>query len=459
MMAIVLWQTSDTLTESVSRQRAATEDAVLELVSRISRTALLTEEFSELKFYFSDVQRDPGVHRLLLSNAKGLVVGSADIVDLGQPMPEFLEVTDLTWRIKVIENATGTLGKLAIQFSTSDIRQAQADARRVGILLAAIGMTIIAIIGVVIGYLLTRRLDLLSLAATRMSEGDLSARVNFSGNDEVASVGRVFDEMAERLAKERNAMQRLTEELDARVIARTAELEAANKELEAFSYSISHDLRTPLRAICGFSQAMLDDYSGLLDDTGRDYLQRVCAGAQHMGILIDDMLKLAQVTRAKLDFKSVDLSELANVIVGQLCQIDEHRKVRIVIADGLQAYGDPGLLRAVLENLLGNAWKYTSRTENACITFDTVNHENGVAFRISDNGVGFDMKFADKLFGAFERLHYDDEFEGTGIGLATVARIINRHQGKIWAESEPGLGASFYFRLGAENEKYTLRSA
>lgn len=256
---------------------------------------------------------------------------------------------------------------------------------------------------------------------------------------------RVAAELERKAVTDR--LRELNASLEQRVMQRTAELEAANQELKAFSYSVSHDLRAPLRAIDGFSRALLEDCADLLDTTGKDYLQRVRNSAQHMGTLIDDMLKLSRVTQAALQPERVDLGSMAHAIIAQLRRQDPAREVRVDIAPGLQAMGDPGLLQVMLENLLGNAWKYTGRTAAAQIVFDVFQQGDEPVFRVSDNGAGFDPKYADKLFGAFQRLHRREEFEGTGIGLATVRRIVHRHGGRVWAEAEPDRGARFYFTL------------
>ncbi|WP_461481292.1 sensor histidine kinase [Porticoccus sp.] len=228
---------------------------------------------------------------------------------------------------------------------------------------------------------------------------------------------------------------------------RTLELMQINAELEAFSYSVSHDLRTPLRAIDGFSQALLEDYNDRLDDTGRDYLARVRGGAQRMGMLIDDLLKLSRVSRTELKIQEVDLSELASTILNELREDEPKRCVDIRIAAGLKAPCDPQLIQIALRNLLGNAWKYSSTREQTHIEFG-MRAENGEAvFFVLDQGVGFDMNYAGKLFGAFQRLHDQTEFPGTGIGLATVKRIVSRHGGRVWADSEVDKGSVFYFTL------------
>jgi two-component system, sensor histidine kinase and response regulator len=221
------------------------------------------------------------------------------------------------------------------------------------------------------------------------------------------------------------------------------ELETTNKELETFSYSVSHDLRAPLRSISGFSQALLEDYQEKLDEQGREYLHWIRASCQQMGELIDDLLQLSRLTSTKMEPRTVDLTRLATQVIDNLCRVDSARKVDVEIQPNLTAQGDERLLRVVLENLLGNAWKFTGKRENAHIEFG---RRDGV-FYVADNGAGFNMDYADQLFHPFQRLHSEDEFDGHGIGLVTVHRILHRHGGKIWAESVEGQGATFYFTV------------
>jgi len=246
-----------------------------------------------------------------------------------------------------------------------------------------------------------------------------------------------------------NAIHELNETLEQRVIQRTHELEAANKELEAFSYSVSHDLRAPLRAIDGFSLALLDDYAKNLDDEGKHYLGRVRAGSQRMAQLIDDMLKLSRITRIEFVRERVNLTKIATEISEKLREAAPERKVIFEIHKDITAYGDERLLRVALENLLGNAWKFTSKRDDTQIAFGQTAFE----YFVSDNGAGFDMAYADKLFGAFQRLHSTSDFEGTGIGLATVQRVIRRHGGAIRAESKVNEGTTFYFTLSTQGIK------
>jgi len=227
----------------------------------------------------------------------------------------------------------------------------------------------------------------------------------------------------------------------------SARLAATNKELESFSYSVSHDLRSPLRSIDGFSQALLEDYKGKLDEQGQDYLKRLRSASQKMGELIDGLLKLSRLTRSEIHQEKVDLSALAEEIATRLQETQPERRARFIIGSGLAASGDPQMLRVLLENLLGNAWKFTGKIPRAEIEFGISHNGNKKTFFVKDNGAGFDMTYANKLFGAFQRLHDTAEFPGTGIGLATVQRIINRHNGNIRAEGAVGKGATFYFTL------------
>ena len=243
----------------------------------------------------------------------------------------------------------------------------------------------------------------------------------------------------------------LNAELEVRVARRTAELERVNKNLEAFTYSVSHDLRSPLRALSGFSAALVEDYGDRLDETGCGYAGSIMAASERMAALIDDLLVLSRVSRAGVNLEPVDLSAEAGAVAGELRSRDPGRVVRFVIADGIRVSADRSLIRTVVQNLLENAWKFTAHRDGAVIEFATaVTAEDGmVCCCVRDNGAGFDPAYAAKLFQPFERLHDAAEFPGTGIGLASVARIIERHGGRTWADGAVGQGATFYFTLTA----------
>jgi PAS domain S-box-containing protein len=263
---------------------------------------------------------------------------------------------------------------------------------------------------------------------------------------QVIGVASAAMDITERIKTEQELAQ-YREHLEELVTQRTDELTRVNKELEAFSYSVSHDLRAPLRSIDGFSQILLEDYVNTLDEQGKEYLQRVRNGAQRMAQLIDDMLRLSRLTRSQLAYQVVNLSEISTEIIAALQNESPQRSVEVHIAPDLLAHGDESLLIAVLDNLISNAWKYTSKKPHTVIEIGGFADDKETTYWIKDNGAGFNMKYVDKLFGAFQRLHHIHEFEGSGIGLATVARIIHRHGGSVWAEGEENRGATFYFTL------------
>jgi len=255
-------------------------------------------------------------------------------------------------------------------------------------------------------------------------------------------------EIKERILAE-NQVRELNQTLERRVEERTTQLQSANRELDAFAYSVSHDLRSPLRAIDGFSQALEEDFAGTLDATGKDYLLRIRRGCGRMGSLIEDLLKLSRSARRPLETSELDLSAMAREIGEELQAGGSGTPTEFIVQPGLKGSGDPVLIRSVLANLLGNAFKFSSRNPQPKVEFGAALEGETVAYFVQDNGVGFDMRYVERLFGAFQRLHAAEDFPGTGIGLATVQRILARHGGAIRAESGPGQGARFTFTLGA----------
>ena len=296
------------------------------------------------------------------------------------------------------------------------------------------------------------------LTEALIGRGELLGVLNLSAAQPAAFAAEHRDiarEVADQLAiaiyqaRLHERLQQHAAELERRVQERTVQFEAANKELASFSYSVSHDLRTPLRAVEGFSRSLLEEYGATLGTGGRHYLDRIVAGAQRMGQLIEDLLRLARVAQYEMVQQVVNLSDLVRVIAADLQRSEPSRRVEFVIAPGVVATGDARLLRIALENLFGNAWKYTSKHPTARIEFGTTERDDLVVYFVRDDGAGFDMAYAQKLFGAFQRLQAEPEFEGTGVGLATVQRIMHRHGGRIWAEGAVDKGATFYFTLGS----------
>lgn len=276
---------------------------------------------------------------------------------------------------------------------------------------------------------------------------EISGKILFDAHGRPVGLQGTTRDITQRKQAEEE-IKRLNEDLERRVVERTAQLAAANKELEAFAYSVSHDLRAPLRSIDGFSKALMEDYQDRLDQTGRDYLRRVRQNSERMSELIEDMLKLSRSMRCEMKKERVDLSAMAHTVIEELKAQEKDRRVEVLIAPDIVVEGDSHLLRVVLDNLIGNAWKFTSRNkEDAHIEFGRTKADGAPVYFVKDNGAGFDMTHSEKLFYAFQRLHSNLEFPGSGVGLATVARIVKRHGGSVWAEGRLGRGAILYFTL------------
>ncbi len=305
-------------------------------------------------------------------------------------------------------------------------------------LLLISGITVIVIM--VFSYFFSRGLSQpivkLKEEVEKVGRGELYVSEVTHAGDEIGALGSSFREMVEHLRSAFNQIEQ-----------KNQQLENLNKELEAFSYSVSHDLRAPLRSIDGFSKILLEDYDDKLDDTGRDYLHRVRAATQRMGQLIDDMLTMSRITRRDMKPQIVDLSGVAGGIAGELTQREPGRRVNWRIQPGLATLGDEALLKIALSNLIENSWKFTSKKEEATIEVGSKEIDGDEVFYVGDDGAGFDMQYIHKLFTPFQRLHRAEDFTGTGIGLALVQRVINRHGGRVWAEGEEGKGATFYFTI------------
>jgi light-regulated signal transduction histidine kinase (bacteriophytochrome) len=276
----------------------------------------------------------------------------------------------------------------------------------------------------------------LEQATREVAAGNWNYKLAIASHDEIGEKSRNFDAMTHSLRMSFAQIERSNQELA-----------ALNQEIEAFSYSVSHDLRGPLRSMDGFSQALLEDYGDKLDEEAKDSLQRIRAASQRMGRLIDELLGLSRVTRAELTLKPVNLSDIAREIAESLAQQQPTRAVLWDIEEGLTVHADKALIQIAMQNLLENAWKFTGKTAKPVIRVGAIERNGKKECFVADNGVGFDMAYADRLFGAFQRLHHESEFPGTGIGLAIVQRIFRRHAGRIWVQAKPDLGATFFFQL------------
>jgi signal transduction histidine kinase len=342
---------------------------------------------------------------------------------------------------------------IGIVYIRSNVDEIVARLRRDAVLLGSV--LLVSMTGAfLVSYFARRSISdpiaaLAELANRVSTERDYSLRSTSTGQGEVGVLIASFNEMVEHIEQRDRDLRESHELLEQRVQQRTTELRTANKELEAFCYSVSHDLRSPLRAIDGFSQAILEDSAGALDAESQGHLARIRAATQRMGTLIDDLLNLSRISRAELHTEVVDMSALARTVIADLAALQPARQVDVTIEDGMSAVGDPRLLRQVLENLLGNAWKFTSRQPAARIEMTAATSDSGTTYTVKDNGAGFDPAHAGRLFGAFQRMHAMTDFPGTGVGLAIVERIVHRHGGEIKADAEVGRGATFFFTLGA----------
>ncbi|TCK18810.1 phospho-acceptor domain-containing protein [Thiogranum longum] len=448
MMAVVLWATLSYTINSSVQQIESARQVTLNIISSIARVALLYGDYDNIQGYVEELPRNPGILSAMLADDRNIIVASSDLSSIGKSLPTLKNNSDISWQVTSISNPAGVLGTLAVQFSNEETNAILRHALTRGAVIAAIGMMAIAVFSIGFGHLLTRRLGTVVHAAEQVAAGNYQVRTGLSSHDEVGQVGQAFDTMAGVIAEEKRSLSRTNEELEQRVEERTSKLQEANSEYEAFAYAVSHDLRAPLRSMNGFSDILLEDYGDKLDETATGYLQRIKNASLNMSQLIDDLLTLSRVNRAEIGNQPVNLSAICQEVVDELSSHTPGRKIQVDIKPDMQVQGDPQLLRDAMMNLIGNAWKFTGKTENPYIRIGMEKCDGRTVFSIEDNGSGFDETYLDKLFVPFQRLHTNQEFPGTGIGLSTVMRVIKRHGGNIWAESRTDSGAVFRFTLG-----------
>ena len=355
----------------------------------------------------------------------------------------------------------GVLGTILYGLSSARLRgavqRARGDARYAALRTVAL-LGLLGVGGLALGFLLARRaatritapIAVLTSAARRIALGERNVRVDVQSGDEVETLADAFNAMVRDLADAYHELERLNQGLEVRVRERTSELRQANSDLESFTYSVSHDLRAPLRAIDAFAQIIEEDHGTSLVPDARDLFMRMRASTRHMATLIDNLLNLSRIGRAAIGISRVDLRALATSIVEELKADQQQRPgppVEAKVADLPPCQGDPNFLRQVLVNLISNAFKFTQKCDPAIVEVGHTVTPQGPAYFVRDNGAGFDMQYADKLFGVFQRLHKQTDFPGTGVGLSIVKRIVQKHGGTVWAESAPGQGATFYFTL------------
>ncbi len=440
-------------------ERATTQ---VKTLAEASLDALVSEDYELLerwvnavipeKFYaYAYLARSNGQ---ILTHSNHIMVGR-HLLPKGKPQTLVVEeteylgrpVTEVTYPVKIDNNH---LANAVVAYYRDETLLPQKDTAFT-ILLFILGSLLVLLtvmLWVIKKY--TRPLSRLTDYITRTSLHDNNTRIDSSllqSWGEVGVLSRAYDAMIQRLQSAFEALSTEEERLKEKVDERTQELLIANQELEKFSYSVSHDLRSPLRIVAGFSDILLEEHQDNLDETGKEYLQLIQDSTIKMEKLIDDMLQLSRISRKELELEEVNLSLIVSEILERHQYSFPDRKAEFVVEENIVCQADRGMMIILMENLLGNACKYTSKKEISRIEFGHEIKDGEIVYYVRDNGAGFDMRYADKLFEAFQRLHSESEFPGSGVGLATVARVISRHKGKIWAESTVGEGAVFYFTL------------
>ena len=392
------------------------EDGTIQFINTLKYTPGAT---TTLKIPLNDEAAEP--MRLALEGKYGTIIGH-DYRDINV-IAAYRYIPSIGWGLVAKMDKAEAFGPLTVL-------------RNIAIVLGGVSSIAVILVGISFSISTSRPINRLTAAAKKISNGNYDYSVEIDRHDEIGALAVSFNNMTSKLTHEINEQEKAE-----------ARLTGLNKELEAFCYSVSHDLRAPLRGIEGFSRALEEDYADKFDLQGKDYLRRICTASHKMDNLITDLLDLSRITRSKMKHEKVDLSALVKSKALELQETEPERQVEFVIAEGDCTDGDTKLLKIAIDNLMDNAWKFTGKHSQARIEFGISLQDGESVYFISDDGVGFDMTYADKLFGAFQRLHSITEFEGTGIGLATVNRIIQRHGGNIWAEGEIGQGAKFCFTL------------
>ena len=392
------------------------EEGTIQFINTLKYTPGAT---TTLKIPLNDEAAEP--MRLALEGKYGTIIGH-DYRDINV-IAAYRYIPSIGWGLVAKMDKAEAFGPLTVL-------------RNIAIVLGGVSSIAVILVGISFSISTSRPINRLTAAAKKISNGNYDYSVEIDRHDEIGALAVSFNSMTSKLTHEINEQEKAE-----------ARLTGLNKELEAFCYSVSHDLRAPLRGIEGFSRALEEDYADKFDLQGKDYLRRICTASHKMDNLITDLLDLSRITRSKMKHEKVDLSALVKSKALELQETEPERQVEFVIAEGDCTDGDTKLLKIAIDNLMDNAWKFTGKHSQARIEFGISLQDGESVYFISDDGVGFDMTYADKLFGAFQRLHSITEFEGTGIGLATVNRIIQRHGGNIWAEGEIGQGAKFCFTL------------
>ncbi|BAU47538.1 chemotaxis protein CheY [Sulfurifustis variabilis] len=455
MMAAVLGVTITYSQRETEKQLSANEEVMLQLLGDLSRIALLTSEYDELQPYIEQVVRDPHIDTVLLADRRGRVVVSNRHEAIGRGLPTFEHTPTLRWLVRDIENPNGRIGTLAIRFSHESLIQINRQVRNLGVSIALTGMTVIAIVGILIGYLLTRRLDALSRAAQRLAGGDLAVRTGLSGHDEVAIVGRAFDTMARSVAENVEALKRATDLLEQRVAERTRELAeardeaiAATRSKSAFLANMSHEIRTPLTAIIGFSETLLDSNQSLAERV--DAIRTITRSGKHLLRIINDILDVSKMEANRLDVERIPLSpfELLDDVHAIVALLAEEKALAFEIEYRYplpaRIVSDPLRLKQILINLCNNAIKFTARG-GVRIRLSWERAQSRLLFEVIDSGIGMTEELIRTLFRAFTQADASTtrEYGGTGLGLYLSRELATRLGGEIAVQSTPGAGSVF----------------
>ncbi len=415
---------------------------------------LIQEDIATLNDIVNQVVRNRGIHYIAIRNSTGKLVISKGQTDTDLKSTNHQHSAQDAQHYSKIQKIPIQLngyvaGELSFELDTSFIEQAVTNVRNQSILIAAIEIISTVLILTLLTFSLSKNLISLANAVKAFPRKKIKLNLSKNTKDEVGALVTVISEMTEAITIRDIELSHHQNELEQTVKKRTLELEDSYKELESFSYSVSHDLRAPLRSISSFSAILLEDYKQNLDEQAADYLNRVINNTKHMSDLIDSLLLLSQTIKTPLNLEPVDLTQLVKDSFTLLQESTTNRSIELELEENITVNADPILIKTVIDNLIGNAWKYSKENKHAKIQFETFIKDNNTVYSIKDNGVGFNMLYAKKIFTPFQRLHdkKDSKYSGMGIGLATVFKIIQRHHGKIWFQSKENEGASFFFTL------------
>lgn len=446
MLSIMVWSNVNSIYTTHTDRLNDTSKSILLQFAQTAGSYMAEVDYAGLEEYADGVLKHGELDYIVIHSKSGkAVLRLGKNIPTESPLVEKhpTDVKDNVFDVKSdISLANYQFGEVFMGFTLSVMEEAISTARNRSILIAITEIILTVIATILIGYSLTRNLRALSEAANLVGEGNLNVVLPVKRDDEVGQTAKAFNNMVNELEIYREHLEELVEK-------RTKDLETANKELEAFNSSIAHDLRTPINAISSYCQILYGEYADKLDEQGKGFLFQIKDTANDMTSLIESLLQLSRVTKTEIEKEEVDMSLMATEISQKLTYLHSDRSVDVDIEEDISCNADRGAMIILLDNLMNNAWKYSSKKAKAKIKIGKLDYKEGSYFYVKDNGAGFDMQHSDKLFDVFQRLHTQAEFIGTGVGLATVSRIVNKHGGEIWAEAEVDQGATFFVKIPA----------